>query len=167
MVVSGPPGSGKSTLGRALADHLDLPYLAKDTVKEALADVLGADDVDGSRRLGRAAVATLLAVATDAGRGVLDATWRPALARNDLAALPGEVVEVHCACPPELARRRYARRAADRHAVHFDRDRTDDPDLWAGDATRAIGGPWPVVTVDTTTPVDVAGVADAITARLR
>ena len=38
VVVTGPPGSGKSTLARSLADELDLPLLAKDTVKQALLD---------------------------------------------------------------------------------------------------------------------------------
>ena len=38
VVVTGPPGSGKSTLARSLADELDLPLLAKETVKQALLD---------------------------------------------------------------------------------------------------------------------------------
>ena len=38
VVVTGPPGSGKSTLAPSLADELDLPLLAKDTVKQALLD---------------------------------------------------------------------------------------------------------------------------------
>ena len=69
VIVSGPPASGKSTLAPALAAALDLPLLAKDVVKDALVDVLGAPDLPRSRELGRAAVQVLLAVAATAGRG--------------------------------------------------------------------------------------------------
>jgi predicted kinase len=37
VVVSGPPASGKSSLAPALAAELDLPLLAKDVIKDALA----------------------------------------------------------------------------------------------------------------------------------
>ena len=67
VVVSGAPASGKSTLAPALAAELDLPLLAKDAVKDALVDVLGAPDLPRSRELGRAAVQVLLAVAATAG----------------------------------------------------------------------------------------------------
>jgi len=63
VVVSGPPASGKSTLARQLAPALGLPLLAKDTLKDGLLTVLDAADVGASQRLGRAAVAALLAVA--------------------------------------------------------------------------------------------------------
>src|SRR5262249_62157936 len=42
VLVAGWPGSGKSTLAAALAPELGLPLLAKDEIKEALMDALGA-----------------------------------------------------------------------------------------------------------------------------
>ena len=99
VVVSGPPASGKSTLAPALAVELDLPLLAKDVVKDALVEVLGAPDLARSRELGRAAVHALLAVAATAGRAVLESVWH-GYARAPLAALPGPVVEVFCRCDP-------------------------------------------------------------------
>ena len=38
VILSGPPASGKSTLGPHLAEALQWPYLAKDTIKRALTD---------------------------------------------------------------------------------------------------------------------------------
>ena len=74
-MVSGPPVSGKSSLAPALATALDLPLLAKDVVKDALIDALGAPDLPRSRELGRAAVHVLLAVARTAGYGLLEGVW--------------------------------------------------------------------------------------------
>lgn len=157
VVVSGPPGSGKTTLARPLAAALGLPVVAKDTIKEALADALGAASVEESRRLGGAAVAVLLAVAAESPAGaVLDCNFRRSFAAAELARLPGPVVEVFCRCPQEVAAERY--RSRTRHAVHFDADRTPE-DLWHPEVAQPVAGGWPVVEVDTTGPVDVAALA--------
>jgi predicted kinase len=55
IVVSGAPGTGKSTIAAALAADLRWPLLALDAIKEALADVLGLGDEDWSDRVGSAA----------------------------------------------------------------------------------------------------------------
>jgi predicted kinase len=160
VLVGGWPGSGKSTLAVALAAELGLPLLAKDEIKEALADSLGAPaDVAASQRLGRAAVVAMLRVARRCPGAVLDSTWFDYTAAP-VAALPGRVVEVRTALPRELARRRYAARAGDRHAGHLDQERTDD-ELW-GRPVEPLGA-GPLVEVDTSGPVDVP----ALAARLR
>jgi predicted kinase len=63
VLVSGPPGSGKSTVAGALAERLDLPLLAKDVIKESLMDTIDVPDLETSRSLGRAAVEIVLAPA--------------------------------------------------------------------------------------------------------
>jgi hypothetical protein len=55
IVVSGAPGTGKSTVAAALAAHFRRPLVALDMIKEALADVLGTGDEGWSDRLGDAA----------------------------------------------------------------------------------------------------------------
>jgi predicted ATPase len=45
VLVTGPPGSGKTTLAVPLARRLELPLIAKDTIKEALFDALGTGPV--------------------------------------------------------------------------------------------------------------------------
>jgi len=153
VLVAGWPGSGKSTLAAALAAELGLPLLAKDTIKEALMDGLGRPrTVADSQRLGKAAVLALLRVARHCPGAVLDSTWfgyALPLAR----ALPGQLVEVHCAVPLALARARYRARSTRRHPGHLDAARSD-AELW-GEPTRPLGL-GPVVTVDTSGPVDIA-----------
>jgi predicted kinase len=157
VVVSGAPASGKSTLAPALAAELDLPLLAKDVVKDALVDVLGAPDPPRSRELGRAAVQVLLAVAATAGRAVLESVWH-GYARAPLAALPGQAVEVFCHCDPDVLRARFAARSAHRPAGYHDGERSA-AELWNGEVGSPVAGGWPVLEVDTGVAVDVAALA--------
>lgn len=157
VVVSGPPASGKSTLAPGLAAALDVPLFAKDVVKDALVDALGAPDVPRSRELGRAAVHVLLAVARTAGRGVLESVWH-GYARAPLVALPGPTVEVFCRCDPDVLRARFVARSPARGAGYLDRERDGD-ELWNAEVGAPVAGGWPVLEVDTGGAVDVAALA--------
>lgn len=121
VVVSGPPASGKSTLAPGLARELGLPLVAKDTIKDALMSVLPVPDVEASRRVGRGAVAAMLAVAADSPIGaVIESNFYRSVAVEALRSLPGALVEVFCRCDQAVAYDRYQRRAGSRHAGHFD-----------------------------------------------
>ena len=160
VVVSGLPGAGKTTLARPLAAALGVPLLAKDTVKEALFDVLGPGDRAWSRRLGVVSTEVLLALAADAPTAVLESFWRRPLAVERLRALGRPLLEVHCSCPPEVSRTRYRQRV--RHPGH-DGVGDDEIAAWAADAGPLALGP--VLEVDTTAPVDLEAVAAWVRAR--
>lgn len=163
VVVSGPPATGKSTLAPAVARGLHLPLVAKDTIKDALMCVLDVPDIEASRRLGRAAVAAMLAVAAASPVGaVIESTFYRSVAVDELARLPGGVVELFCRCDADTARRRFHERAGSRHAGHFDTLRTAD-ELWNPELREPVAGGWPVLEVDTNEPVDL----DAVLAFLR
>lgn len=158
VVVSGPPASGKSTLAPPLAAALGLPLVAKDTIKEALLAVLEAPDVEASRRVGRAAVRAMLAVAGASPVGaVLESNFYRSRAAGELRALPGCVVEVFCRCDATTAATRYRARAGTRHVGHFDTLRTTE-ELWNDEVAEPVAGGWPLLEVDTTAPVDLAAV---------
>jgi AAA domain len=116
IVVSGPPGSGKTTLAVPLAAELGLPLVAKDTIKDALMSVLPVPDVESSKLIGRASIAAMLAVAADAPFGaVLDCNFHRSRALDELGRLPGAIVEVFCRCDHDVAASRYLDRAPSRH----------------------------------------------------
>ncbi len=97
----------------------------------------------------------MLAVARDSPVGaVLESNFFRSKAVVDLATLGGMVVEVFCRCGQEIAAARFAARAGTRAAGHFDAERSPD-ELWNDEIAQPVGGPWPVIEVDTNRPVDV------------
>ncbi len=160
MLVNGLPGSGKSTLGVALARTLRAEFISKDAVKEALAGCV--TEIDTVRELGGIAMDTVWALARTVPRDVVVDSWwfRPRDLRFARAGVekvaPGRFVEIWCDVPAEVARARYAGRR--RAALYQDERRlAEDWDTWA--ARAAPLGLGPVLTVDTTRPVDHAELA--------
>jgi predicted kinase len=52
VVVTGPPAAGKTTIARAVADRLGWPLVAKDPIKQTLAETLEVRGRAASQRLG-------------------------------------------------------------------------------------------------------------------
>jgi len=162
VLVSGPPGSGKTTLAAPLAARLELPLISKDVIKEALMESLGAPaTVEESRRLGRAATEVMRALAETTSGAVLEnaftvtgaPTWR---------SLPGTIVEVRCSCPRELALARYRGRTGDRHRGHLDALR-DESEIWNDDLLTPLGV-GSLIDVDTSAAVDLDALVEQIRA---
>lgn len=170
VVMSGLPGSGKTTLGRSLARALDLPVLDKDEILEGLFEGLGIGDAEWRSRLSRSADEVLRRLALQSSGAVLASFWRhPQSASTSgtstlwLNALPGPVVEVHCACPPAKAAERFL--ARQRHAGHLDDQKRPDEVVAGFIQLEALGhlGVGALIQVDTSEPVDV----ETVVSRLR
>lgn len=120
IVISGAPGTGKSTIARAVGAAARFGVLSLDPVKEALADVLGLGDEDWSNRLGDAAAEVVFRLAADFPDAVAEGWWRGARRDRAVTEFAG-AVEVFCRCDPELAAARsLARHDAGRHPIHRD-----------------------------------------------
>jgi predicted kinase len=120
IVVSGAPGTGKSTIAAAIAADVRWPLLSLDPVKELLADVLGLGDEDWSNRLGDAAAEIIFRQSAEFPDAVAEGWWRGARRDRALAVFAG-AIEVFCRCEPELALRRMrGRHGVSRHPIHRD-----------------------------------------------
>ncbi len=158
VLVTGLPGSGKTTLSRALRDRTGLALLSLDTVKEAIVDGLEAMPED--RYVVRRAGLTVLAgLAQDNPRGcILDVWVDPTRDRKDLVATLRSVHqatyrEVVCTVDADTAVARYAgRRRA--HPSHLPADEATLARIRAAAPLIRPLGVGPHLVVDTSTPVD-------------
>jgi predicted kinase len=157
LIVSGAPGSGKTTLAGRLADDCQLRLLSKDVIKEALADAIGApDSVEGSSTLGAGAYAAMFAIARRLLESGVDVTvesnFRHCHSEPDLAILAADADArlIHCVADASAIRSRYGRRARERHPAHLDAARHEDVmrDLAAG-RYEPLEVAWPLLVVST------------------
>src|SRR5438105_13412545 len=76
IIVSGVPASGKSTIGRCVAEALGLEMLDKDQILEAMFDDEGVGDGEWRTRLSRAADDVLKEKAFQSNGAVITSWWR-------------------------------------------------------------------------------------------
>ena len=122
VVVSGPPGSGKTTLAHAIARALPCPAICRDEIKEGMAHAEGHAFQGGhgdpltQRTLPlffevvRVLVAAGVTVVAEAA--FQDARWRPEL--EPLSEL-AQLRIIRCIVDPAVSFERAARRAAESH----------------------------------------------------
>ena len=124
VAVSGPPGSGKTTLARELGEKVGLPVIAKDDIKEMLLDTIGWSTTEWSKTLG-SATWELLFLLIDrmlAGEAslIVESNFYPDVHAERLQVMQKrhtfELVEVNCRCDPEVLAHRY--RTRERHPGH-------------------------------------------------
>lgn len=167
VVISGLPGSGKTTAGGALADLLGLPLLDKDDILEELFRSRGAGDASWRRALSRESDRLLEQRAQGVNGAVIVSFWHqpgmPADSGTPTAWLPelaGRLVHVRCACPPAIAAARFQQRR--RHPGHLDEARPLADVLQSIEALarRDPLALQPSIDADTSQPVDWRAVAD-------
>ncbi len=87
ILIHGLPATGKTTLGKQIAQLLELPFFSRDVYKELLFDVLGTGDgtVDWSRKLGASSFEVLyvtLEAMFKSGKGCVAETYWHAKVRR-------------------------------------------------------------------------------------
>lgn len=175
ILITGAPASGKSMLAGKISAELNLPLIAKDDVKELLADALDVSGLEWSRKLGAASFQLIdRLTVTLLERGVslvLEANWDPAFSDQEFRAFIRErqprVIEVFCHADGAVLLKRYQERdlLGTRHPIHsvyaLD-DQFAERLMHTFRQPLSLGGP--VIEVDTTdfTTVDERQVLDAV-----
>lgn len=110
VVVTGLPGSGKTTTAQALSIELGRPMIAKDEIREHIFAELGSGDTAWRSAVGRAAVNIQFDLMRRLPALVVDSGLWTDLSEDPLHALGRPLLQVFCECPFELARERVAKR---------------------------------------------------------
>jgi predicted kinase len=129
VVVTGPPGSGKTTIAGRVRDLTGLPLIAKDAIKERLGEELGVTERADSKQLG----AAVFGLMGDLMRELLEHGVSFVLEGNFSAAYPlfddmppARIVQIHVTAPRDVLLERMRERDAERHPVHYDAEAADE-----------------------------------------
>lgn len=169
IIVSGLPASGKTTIGRQLANSLKCDFLDKDDFLEALFHEQEIGDSPWRRMLSDKSNTSFELASKASDKVVLVSHWRPLGQNGPSGTSTGwlkdafhTVVEVFCDCPVAIAANRFLSRV--RHGGHLDSERSTDEVLnwmkaYAQNLPIGVGS---LVEVNTAESVDISKVTDQL-----
>jgi predicted kinase len=131
IIITGLPGTGKTTLGKHLAQRYGLPCIHKDGIKEVLFDTIDECSLELSWKLGLSSILLLYyvteALVTVGQSLIVEANFKPELATSEWLVLKEkckfETFQIQCQTAGEVLLQRFEKRigTAERHRGHYDR----------------------------------------------
>lgn len=139
IIISGPPGTGKTSLGKLIARELVLPFFYKDEIKETLFDTLGWSDAAWSKKLGVASMKILYhileAQLQSHNSFVLEANFKPETDSQPIEQFTRRYstnfIEIFCYADPAVITQRFNSRIAHNkrhpghHSIPMDKEALD------------------------------------------
>ena len=155
VLISGAPGSGKTTLARHLGDVLHLPVVSRDLIKTGMHVTVGSEDPTEIHRFAAAAFDLFFDVVAKLLRGgssvIAEAAFHAGLSEPDIGRLTehADVLHLTTRPPHDLALERYRQRAerGERHPAHDDLGQVER--LASMAAVYTLDEPRPMLIVDT------------------
>ena len=130
IIITGMPGTGKTTLGKELSAKYKIPFISKDALKDRMFDTLGWSDKAWSLKVSAAAhriMDDMVAQELEAGHSVIvESNFKPEIDSMRFRNIQGKyqcrIVQVLCWAEGETVFRRFMARLGTeaRHAGHVE-----------------------------------------------
>ncbi|MFA6392011.1 MAG: AAA family ATPase [Patescibacteria group bacterium] len=130
IIITGLPGTGKTTLGKKLSKELCLPFISKDDIKELLFDSLGWSDLKWSKKIGSVSYDLLYYITESLLKTnsslIIETNFDPKFANQKLTELKNEYhffpFQIRCITDGKILFDRFKRRSesSERHPGHID-----------------------------------------------
>lgn len=161
IIISGPPCTGKTTLGKKIAGEFYLPLISRDDIKESLFDSLGIKDREWSKKLGFASYKILYQILDQLLQAeqslILESNFKPEFDDERFLDLQKkydlEILQIMCKTDGKILFERFKKRSesSERHPGHVDDQNYDEfKDVLLKGEHRALNIGGKVFDVDTT-----------------
>lgn len=130
IIISGLPGTGKTTISKRIANEYQIPVLNRDGLKEVLFDSLGWSDREWSRKLGKASYALLYELMERLfqyqDRLIVESNFNAKFDLEPLQKIIGKydlsTLQIVCHAEGEILWKRFQKRSesGERHPGHVD-----------------------------------------------